>query len=200
MATSEQYLSLLQNLLPPGRAWTRDAGADLTKLLAALADELARDHNRADALVAEADPRTTLELLGDWERVAGLPDPCANITESIQERRAALVARLTLRGGQSVGYFLSIADALGYAGVTIEEFTPFRCGISQCGIDELGDESIWFQWVVNVPGPRVIKFQCGLSQCGIDTLTNINRAEDLECQIFRYAPAHSVPVFSYEGA
>lgn len=199
MADGSQYLQLQQNLLPPGAAWPREDGAALTELLHGFAEEFARTHNRADELIIEADPRSTLELLGDWERVAGLPDPCSPAANTIQERRDALVERLTSRGGQSIAFFIAIATAIGYGNVTITEFSPFRCGIDQCGLTELGDNSIWFKWQVHVPEARVTNFRCGLSQCGIDELTDIDRADDLECILLRDKPGHTLLLFSYEG-
>ena len=41
-ATSDDYLRVLQALLPPGAAWPRDPDATLTKVLAAWADDLAQ--------------------------------------------------------------------------------------------------------------------------------------------------------------
>ena len=35
----------------------------------------------------ESDPRITLELLPDWERAWGLPDPCFRSAQTIAERQ-----------------------------------------------------------------------------------------------------------------
>jgi uncharacterized protein YmfQ (DUF2313 family) len=113
----EAYLAMLQSLLPVGQAWTRAPEANLTKLLLAVAAELSKIHGRADDLINESDPRTTLEMLADWEITAGLPDTCTGGEDTIQERRAAVVQRITSTGGQSRSYFLSIAAVLGYMDV-----------------------------------------------------------------------------------
>lgn len=120
-ATPEQYLANLQALLPQGAAWPRDPEATMTKALLAMADGLADAHNRAEDLIEEADPRTTLELLEDWERLCGLPDAGASLGETIAARRAAVVARLTATGGQSRAYFIALAAAMGFA-ITITEY------------------------------------------------------------------------------
>lgn len=114
--SAEQYRAQLQALLPPGAAWTREPGSVLSQFLLALADELARVDLRADDLIAEVDPRTTFEMLSDWERVFGLPAPCVPAGQTTTERRNALVAKVTAVGGQSRAYFLAIANALGYVG------------------------------------------------------------------------------------
>ncbi|MQX36807.1 YmfQ family protein [Roseospira navarrensis] len=202
------YRRVLAGLLPRGAAWRRDPGSVLGRLLEALGAPLARADARADALVDEADPRTTWEMLADWERVCGLPDTCSRAagTPTLEERRAAVVQRLTARGGQSRAFFLGIAEALGYA-ITIEEWRPFQVGLSGVGpsVDpgmlgpQLGPPQIRFVWRVTVLEPRVTRFHVGTSQCGVDQLTAIRRAEDLECQFRRRAPAHTHLIFRYEG-
>lgn len=52
--TVDDYLAQLQALLPSGPAWPRDVNADLTKLLMAEADELARIGARAEQLRTRA--------------------------------------------------------------------------------------------------------------------------------------------------
>ena len=79
MANSEEiYTQILQALLPQGRIWPRDSEATLTNLLQSWADEMARVDGRADDLMDEVDPSTTLEMLSDFERVCGLPGKCAD--------------------------------------------------------------------------------------------------------------------------
>ena len=198
MADADLYRMQLQALLPQGAAWPRDGDAVLTALLA---EELARVDARALKLIEEADPRTADELLEDWERVTGLPDPCTEgLANTLQERRAAVVAKLTLRGGQSIAFFLAVAESLGYDGVSVEEFRPFVCGLSELGVDPLaGGEDVRFVWRVRVPGPRATSFRCGESECG-ERLTDIDRAEDLECVLQRLKPAHTDLQLSYQGA
>lgn len=197
-ATADQYLVHLQALLPAGPAWPREPEAVLTKMLLAQADGLARVHNRTADLIEEADPRTAYELLSDWERVAGLPDPCsAGIATTLQERRAALVTRLTATGGQSVAYFTGLANTLGYD-VTIAEFRPFECGQSQCADHLNGGHECRHDWLVTVHGPRITLFRCGESECG-DLLGKITRAEDLECLLHRLKPGHTTLHVFYEG-
>ena len=193
MATSEQYIELLQNYLPPGRAWPREPDADLTRLIGALADALARDHNRALDLIEEADPRTTLELLPDWERVAGLPGPCGSLADTLQERRNQLVAQITARGGQSPQFYIDVAAALGFT-VTVTEFKPFLCGQNACG-DPIYSADWRLRWLVNGPEVTVREFRCGQSTCG-EPLRDWGN-EILECVISRISPAHTEVGFTY---
>lgn len=196
---AESYLSQLQSLLPPGAAWAREPDAVLTRLLAALAAEYGRVDSRAVGLVAEADPRSTRELLADWERVCGLPDSCSSgIATTLQERRATVVSRLTATGGQSIAYFEALIESLGYE-AEIEEFRPFVCGLGHCGDTLNGPDTVRHVWAVRILGPRVTRFECGVSQAG-DSLCKISRAEDLECLLRRLRPAQTILIFSYEGA
>lgn len=193
--TANEYLAQLQALLPQGPAWPREANAALTQLLAAWADELARVDGRAADLIEEADPRTTAELLADWERVADLPDACVaayGITQTTAQRRAALVAKLTTIGGQSAAYFISLAASLGYT-ISVTEFAPFTAG-SDAG-DDLTNGDWAYAWQVNAPQETIIEFSAGASSAG-DPLRAWGN-ELLECVIRRLRPAHTHVLFAY---
>lgn len=112
--SADRYREQLQALLPSGAAWPRDAGAVLTATLDALAQELARVDTRAGNLRDEADPRTTIELLPDYERTHGLPDACVTAAQTTDQRRNALVSKLSSLGGQSPAYYLSVLERLAY--------------------------------------------------------------------------------------
>lgn len=191
------YLTFLQSLLPPGQAWSFDHLSMFTRVLNVAAGELARIHARADDLLNEADPRNTLEMMGDWERNYGLPDLCTGDIETLQERRRALVQKVTGTGGQSKAYFQAIAETLGYQ-IVIDEYRPFIAGISRCGDVLNGGHDVRYHWRVRVLGPRLTYFRAGTSRCG-EKLMSIRRAEDLECILRRLKPAHTNLIFAYEG-
>lgn len=192
--TDEDYLHQLQSLLPLGSAWTRDPDATLTQLLLALAQEFGRVDQRGVDLIAEADPRTTSELLSDGERVAGLPDTCLTAGQTIQQRRVALVSKLTGMGGQSRQYFIALAASLGYPGAAISEFRPLNCN-DHCD-DAMNDESERFTWRINLPNSAggVYIMNCN-STCS-DALGSWGD-EVLECRINHLKPAHTTVLFAY---
>lgn len=196
--TAEQYRAELEALSPPGSALPQDQDSSWAALLQALADEMGRVDSRVDDLVDEADPRSALEMIPDYERVCGLPDGCTGDATTLQERRNRVVATLTAVGGQSRAYFQGLSEALGYS-VTIEEYRPFICGSSRCGDTLGGAPQHRHYWRVRVHGPRVTLFRCGASRCG-DRLGSIALAEDLECLLTRLAPAHTELIFAYEEA
>jgi uncharacterized protein YmfQ (DUF2313 family) len=189
--TSADYLAQLQALLPQGPAWPRESDATLTRLLQAWADELARVDSRAAQLIDEADPRTTFELLSDWERVAGLPDPCAGEDQSTAQRRAALHARLTTLGGQSAAYYIGLAANLGYV-ISITEFHEHTVNDD---VDYPIYAQPWpFAWQVNAPLNTI-----GLLSVGdtVDDPLAWWGNELLECLINRLKPAHTHVLFAY---
>lgn len=190
----EEYAALLKNLLPPGTAFPREPGTDLEKVLLGCAEELSRVESRADQLAIDVNPLDTTELLPDWERAAGLPDKCSGVLEeTIQGRRAALIAKLTSTGGQSEAYFIEVAKSLGYE-ITIRTFNPFRVGLSAVG-DALTNEAWQFAWEIKAPETTVVYFRVGMSAVGEALRTWGNDA--LECKIRQLAPAHTVPIFTY---
>ncbi|HSH72333.1 MAG TPA: putative phage tail protein [Methylophilaceae bacterium] len=190
---TDDYLAQLRELLPPGPAWPRDNDSLLTKLLTGWAEEFARIDARADDLVDEADPRTTSELLPDWERVVGLPDPCVTVNQSVDQRRAALVSKLTSIGGQSRQYFLDLAFSLGYIGSSIEEYRPFNC-TDDCN-DALYSELDRFVWTLFLPSNSGIYIMNCNSAC--NSPLQAWGDEVIECRVNRYKPAHTKAIFAY---
>ena len=180
---ASDYLNLLRNLLPLGPAWTDDPHAAVSRMFEGLAQELARIDGRCWALINEADPRSTQELLADWQREFGLPDPCVLAlggTQTGAQLRAALLGRINSVGGATAAYFTNVAATLGFA-IRITEF--------------LGSNTP-YQWQVDV----------SIGQ----SLTQVSFASDfsepwatwgstlLECVLKRLAPAHTDLVFSYQ--
>ena len=66
---SADYLSQLLALQPPGAALPREPESIWVRLLAALADGFERVDARSNDLVRESDPRSSIELITDWERL-----------------------------------------------------------------------------------------------------------------------------------
>jgi uncharacterized protein YmfQ (DUF2313 family) len=192
MMDAESYLRQLQALLPPGAAWPREDSATLTQTLWALAEEFARVDGRAATLRDEADPRTTFELLIDWERAFGLPAPCMDgVSQTPQQRRNALVAQVTGIGDQSRQYFIDLAAAAGFT-ITITEFEPWTFG--KPFSEPLYGQTWRFAWQVNAL----------LDTVGYWTFADPFSTpfawwgnELLECLISRLKPAHTHVLFAY---
>lgn len=190
-------MGLLQDLLPWGIAWTRKATATLTELLRGLAVELACLHARALDLLRESDPRTTSEMLTDWERALSLPDGCTGPLATPTLRRQAIVVRLTQVGGQTPEYYIAYAATLGIA-ITIEEFRPFEVGLSEVG-DGVGGEDLLFEVGRSEVGDEIGGNSDWLFTWWVhasDSLTP-NQRTLLECSLSKIKPAHTELVFIY---
>lgn len=171
------YTELLLRLMPRGPAWAQGADSRLRQLLSGLAAELARVDERAQDLLAESYPGSTSELLVDWERVTGLPDPCVGELEGLAQRRAAVLARLGTLAEQRPDFYVSLAATLGFQ-VSVGEFATAHCGTAVC-TDPIG-AGYAYAWEIVVDG------------------TYEPPAERLECALRRIAPAHTTLIFRYE--
>lgn len=193
MADSNEYTQQLIKLSPTGKAWPTESDSVWATLLNAIAQEFARVDARANELLNEIYPDTTTELLPDWERVAGLPDPCSGLGASVAIRRRDLLAKITARGGQSPQYFIDLAASLGYT-ITITEFDEFIVDVNAVE-DALLGEAWAYSWQVNAGLNTVTYFTVGSNSTG-DALAEWGN-ERLECVITARKPAHTVVLFAY---
>lgn len=195
MSLVDDYRRQMQALLPRGMAWALAPTAWLTRLLSGLAPEFARIHGRVLDLLRESDPRTTIEMLSDWERALGLPDNCSNtLAPTLQARRDDVLAKLIGVGGQSRAYYIAVAARMGYT-ITIEEFTPFRVGRSRVGQRVNSEEWTWV-WRVNGPAVSIRYFRAGSSRMR-ERLRSWDGNSALECRLNQLKPAHTLIIFSY---
>lgn len=155
---ADDYAQAIESELPTGAAWPRDPDSGLMRWVAGCGVIWGQvDARAADLAVTEGDPRYTLEMLPEWERAFGLPDPCLTAPLTIPDRRNALVDKLTVQGGQSPAFFISAASGIGYS-IAIYEFLPVVCGITRCG--ETRPDGVL----------TITHARCGVAQCGVDRL------------------------------
>jgi uncharacterized protein YmfQ (DUF2313 family) len=245
--SGDDYAYAYANLLPVGIAWPREYDSVLMQSVRGLSQCWGLDANingtavqgvdarAADLLERESDPRQTIELLLDWERNWGLPDPCYTAPLTIAERQFALVQRMTILGAQSREFFIEVAASIGYH-ITISEYRVWVVGLDRCGDSRVygdgstpmvnewgqpilnvrgvpvaeGELSAWpqyglgppsnrFFWTVHVDQAKLVWFRCASGQCGIDPHLRIGFADDLECLLNRWKPAHTEIIFDYSG-
>jgi uncharacterized protein YmfQ (DUF2313 family) len=236
----EDYAVAMQALLPQGQAWPRDEDSVLMKVVKGLTRIWGDFEKRAsDLLEQESDPRITYELLPDWERNWGLPDPCYEAPLTFGERQRALIMRMTMIGGASRQFFIDVAASIGYT-ITIAEYRTFVCGMDRCGdarvygagvtsdtpmrnewgipiMNARGDKGVAngelsgypyyglgsfttrSYWTVFVEQAKLVWFRCGGGECGVDPHLRIGLADDLECLLNRWKPAHTQIIFDYSG-
>ncbi|SPD73839.1 conserved hypothetical protein [uncultured Desulfobacterium sp.] len=170
----EKQVAMLQSLLPPGRAWNRDADSNLTKLLTGLAGEFGRIENTCVILMDNVYPDTAVQMISDWERVLGLtPEPDA----TYEDRQTACVAKFRSLGGQSVEYFTQLALNYGYV-IDIRYYKPFRVGQGRMG-DRLYVPGIVYIWEVVIT----------------DSIDPVISQEALEAIFQDLKPAHTAVFF-----
>jgi uncharacterized protein YmfQ (DUF2313 family) len=159
--SGDDYAEAMQALLPQGQAWPRHDESALMRVVRGLTRIWGDFETRASHLLEqESDPRKTIELLPDWERNWGLPDPCYSEPLTIGERQQALVMRMTMEGGASREFFIGVAASIGYT-ITISEFRVFVCGIDRCGDNRVygnGFTPMYNEWgnpILNTRGEPV---------------------------------------------
>lgn len=190
LLSEADFLGALQALLPRGAAWPRHEGAVLTRLLGALAARQAAFHARVgDLSERESFPPLAAEMLEDWERAFGLPDPCSAPLTLLEQRRAAVVARMVERVSSAPAAIEAIAAAFG-ARASVVEF-----GFHNCEMDcerPITDEAWAHAFQVWGSGRVVSEATCE------DHCEQPLRAWSelpYECAVRRIAPAHTVPLF-----
>lgn len=179
--TGEEYKLLLQSLLPKGRFWTKAVSSVLAQLLWGLGEEYSRVEERAEDLITEAHPRTSIELLTEWETEFGIPEEGQSLGATTEERQNEIYAKLIAVGQQDKGYFEDIAAALGYT-VSVTENSPSWAGVVKAG-EELGGDYVLFYWLIDISVLEGMKVN-------ITTLINY---------ITERKPGHTTVLFRFVG-
>jgi uncharacterized protein YmfQ (DUF2313 family) len=212
------YQLMFLGLQPRGMAWNRRPDSNWGKLWLANADGMARLEEKAFELIDEANPLFTQIALEDWERVLGLPDECSKLGESIEQRRAAALAKLQRPGGQAIEFFLRFLAPYGDKVEIQESYPPFLASESRAddrtwelptgalsdGLDGVYVDHYrgWnFVWTVTRINHDSRRFRAGRDKAGDPLVvwhTDKDKVDpDLECRIIKLKPAHTEVVFVY---
>jgi len=191
--SADDYKAALLTLLPRGRVWPKDPDVAQNAVMGGLAETFARLDGRAQSLLVDAFPPTTLELLPEWEASLGLPDPCEGPDQVLQQRRTQVVYRLVNTGGQSVAYFIGVLSRLGYENATITQFAPFRADVD-CADRPLYGETWWSVWQINLPDLRVFEFCADISAADEPLISIAN--DSVFCVIDQTKPAHTTVFYT----
>lgn len=184
------YRDLLASLLPlvAYRPEQKVLNAELT----AEGNAFSRVSMSADDISGAVTPLFSDGLLDDWERVLDLTP---GDDDSWQQRLEAVLIKLAETGGLSRAYFIKLAATAGYT-ITIDEFEPFRAGVSRAG-DTLYVPEIIYVWAVNVSSSvSVYYFRAGASLPGERLSTFGDKV--LESIFENLKPAHTYCYFTYE--
>lgn len=154
--SAADYLGAMQALMPRGAIWSRDPSTVQAKVLAGLTKSYEVQNARANYLLVDGFPRTTNELLPEWEASLGLPSSAAGPAPALLARQALVVARFVGAGGVSIPCFTRYAGLLGF-GVAVQGHAPFRCGQSRCGHTVGAPEQMYVLTIVT-PGATATPF------------------------------------------
>jgi uncharacterized protein YmfQ (DUF2313 family) len=196
----DAYSAQLRALLPKGRAWLAAPGSVAAALLEAAGAGMARIDARTSDLIAETSPLTAIELLPDWELMAGLPDSCLAIAEPLRDRQLAVSRKLAGEGGQSSAFLIGLAAQIGIQ-ARISEFAPFTTESTVDGPIYDDDWSFAFEFEVLADsgvgsGDAYIEGWL-TTESGVDEYLRTFGLDSLECLINRAKPAHTIALFIY---
>lgn len=193
----DDYANQLMALLPRGPAWDGvDAGL-FGELVYAIATEFDRVGDQMVDLEYETFPLNTSQLLTDWERVLGLPDDCtAGIPVSTEERRAAVITKLSTIAAPTPAFFENLALDFGYS-IEVVEYFPARVGIARIGDAINGSDSV-FTWAARIPGTYTQSRRATVGDARIGDRIATWGGGSLECLLNQYKPAHTTLLFIYE--
>lgn len=117
------------------------------------------------------------------------------VPQTLEQRRAALSAKIVERGGQSRGYFLALAARYGFLGATItDNYRRATCN-GNCNSKLYGPSDL-FTWTVSLPAAGgVFRATCN-SDC--NTPLQSWGHSLVEGAISDDKPAHTTVLFSYQ--
>ena len=119
-------------------------------------------------------------------------DVCVVFIEpSMAQRRAALVALVTMLGGQSIAFLVGLAGEFGYS-ITIEECRPQTT--EDATETPARDEQFRFVWIVHAQLTSLLELT---TEDGTEMPTATWSNALLETRIRRFKPAHTYVIFSY---
>jgi uncharacterized protein YmfQ (DUF2313 family) len=102
-----------------------------SKLMSAFAKELEFLEDNIILLLKEAIPGLAVDLLEDWERDLGFPDPCTPLSQTLEQRQRNVHAKYTGQYGQNPQFYIDYANSLGSTIQIVESGgygQPFRTG------------------------------------------------------------------------
>ncbi len=194
LRSADDYLEQAEALLPHGPAWSVDESGLLAAFLHGLSQAAADIDLQITRLVSESIPTGANDLLPEWEKDWGLPDPCMQLIDGddFQMRVIRLAAKVRGLGGNGRQFFIDLAKQFGYD-VTLDDPKPLRAGF--CAGDFCYDEMFEYVWYMKVPAGMQIRVFDANSEAN----QPLRDWGDLafECVIKQYKPDHEEVFFEY---
>jgi len=151
------------------------------RLLSCFALEFIRIEGKITDLLNEMIPALAVEMLEEWEVMAGLPDECTALGATILERQNTVHEKITVKYQfMNEQFYIDYAAGLGVT-ITIDTWATLaeaRCGIARCGDARCSAVAQVYWWRVNLP-------------------TGDPLNSTIECIFNKLKPAESTLVFAY---
>jgi hypothetical protein len=191
--TSQQ----MADSLPVGRAWASKNidDSNTRKLINSLSVAHNLTQQQVELLDDEFRINQTFDLLEDWERSVGIPDECLAASETIEQRRQAVIDRLRKMPIVTLEEVENYVNAL-FPGLNITlipgvEYFTFEYDFE---ISFLGDVSEKFILVVKVPvGGETFEYDFELPFIGGPDTTR------LRCLLEKIVPANVYVITEFTG-
>lgn len=146
----DDFTSALLGLLPRGRVWPKELASVQAQAAGCYAPTFERISDTAVALLVDAFPGTTTDLLAEWETTLGLPDACTVPgSQTLAERQEAVADKISASGGPQRPYFIGIASRLRLT-ITINEYETLTVDNGAAGSFLYGDGWPW-SWLAQLP-------------------------------------------------
>ena len=146
--SSADFTSALLGLLPRGRVWPKELSSIQAQAASCYAPSFQRISDKAVALIADAFPGSTTDLLTEWELTLGLPDACTVPgSQTFAERQQAVADKISASGGPQRSYYIQLAAQLGLT-ITIGEF-EFATVDNTCVGDFLYGDGWPWGWIAS---------------------------------------------------
>jgi hypothetical protein len=188
----------LQRHFPTGPAWDawRIEGKNGWLLLRAISNAFEDAWTAMCRLAGELDPRTTTDLLPEWEAAVGLPDPCLPNATTLDERRQWVLWRLAKKRWSKASDWHALASLFGLQirmtpGWRVQRPSLYRVSYpSLYTMPKLGRFRIYIEFVdcCDVGGGYPYSYAFGYSGFS-------QRCKDFMCLIERVCPACVVIVW-----
>lgn len=123
--SKEQWTNAIMMQMPQGDIWSRDKTGALHAYVAGYAPRLQQAEDSADQLLSEMRPKSTQQLLVEWEAYLGLPE-CNLTNQTVEQRRNAVIEKYCRKGGLQAWSLEALAALLGF-NIEVQEIFPHHC-------------------------------------------------------------------------
>jgi hypothetical protein len=114
--TDEQQAHALAAYLPNGKLWTgkNKSGSNFRNLLIGTGKELTRVEQKLNEILNECDISQATVLIGEWEKLLGIPDEAIPMASTLEGRRSNVLFKLSVFGAYQEADYVRIAQILGF--------------------------------------------------------------------------------------